>query len=53
MTRIRNEATPFGRHTDCATAPSDRPASDYTARIMPHGHGLQVPLETDGIHRQK
>jgi len=53
MTRIRNDATPSGRHTYCATVPSDRPASDYTARITPHGHGLQVPLESGGIRWQK
>jgi len=36
-----------------ATVSSARPATDYTALIMPHGDGLAVPLEAGWILWQK
>jgi starch phosphorylase len=36
-----------------ATVPASRPASDYTARIMPHCDGAGVPLETSQILWQR
>jgi glycogen phosphorylase len=36
-----------------ATVAADRPASDYTARIIPHFDGLAVPLEAGWITWQK
>jgi len=53
MTRVRTEEPSSGGHTYCATVPSARPATDYTARIMPHRPGLAVPLEDGWILWQK
>ena len=36
-----------------ATVPSARPASDYTARVMPHYDGVAVPLESARILWQR
>ncbi len=36
-----------------ATVPSARPASDYTARVMPHCDGVAVPLESARILWQR
>jgi starch phosphorylase len=36
-----------------ATVTAARPASDYTARIMPHHFGVAVPLEADRILWQR
>jgi starch phosphorylase len=32
---------------------STRPATDYTARVIPHRDGVAVPLEADTIHWQR
>jgi len=42
-----------GGHTYDAAISSDRPASDYTARILPSCDGLAVPLEAPWILWQK
>jgi len=44
---------PGGGHVYRATVAADRPASDYTARIIPHLDGLAVPLEAAWITWQK
>lgn len=36
-----------------ASAPSSRPASDYTARVIPHFEGASIPLEASQILWQK
>jgi starch phosphorylase len=36
-----------------ATASADRPAADYTARLLPHGDGVAVPLEDARILWQR
>jgi starch phosphorylase len=53
MTRVRTEEPSSGSHTYCATVSSARPATDYTARVMPHRPGLAVPLEDDWILWQR
>ena len=35
-----------------ATTDTVRPASDYTARVIPAREGVEVPLETNWIHWQ-
>jgi starch phosphorylase len=42
-----------GGYIFSATVSSSRPASDYTARIVPHCDGLAVPLEAGWILWQK
>jgi starch phosphorylase len=42
-----------GGHMYCATVPSDRPASDYTARITPLFDGQTAPLEAPWILWQR
>ena len=49
MTRVPTEMTATGSSTYCATVPSIRPSSDYTARIIPHRPNVSVPLEADWI----
>lgn len=51
--RVRAHEIDRGSHVYCATVPSTRPASDYTARIIPHRVGLSVPLEADWILWQR
>jgi len=53
MTRVRTKAPGAGGHTYCGTVSSARPATDYTARIMPHRIGVSVPLEASWIVWQK
>ncbi|MFZ3189026.1 MAG: hypothetical protein WA180_11220, partial [Candidatus Sulfotelmatobacter sp.] len=36
-----------------ANVPATRPPGDYTARAMPHGDGLSVPLEDSRILWQR
>ena len=42
-----------GCYVYCATVSSARPATDYTARMMPRGEGLAVPLEAGWIRWQR
>ncbi len=53
MTRVRTQEMDNGNHVYCATVPTVRPASDFTARITPHRIGLSVPLEDDWILWQR
>jgi starch phosphorylase len=53
MTRVRPLAEGVGGYAYRATVSSARPATDYTARIMPHCAGLAVPLEAGWILWQK
>ena len=53
MTRLRALPGEAGGYAYSATVTSARPATDYTARIMPRGDGLAVPLEAGWIFWQK
>jgi glycogen phosphorylase len=53
MARRRQLQGGAGGYVFGATVPAARPATDYTARIMPHCEGLSVPLEDDWLLWQK
>ncbi len=53
MKRVGNAATGNGGYLYAATVPAGRPASDYTARVIPSRPGVSVPLELDLILWQK
>jgi starch phosphorylase len=53
MTQLHPLPGEAGGFAYSATVSSARPASDYTARILPQGNGLAVPLETSCILWQK
>ncbi len=53
MTRVRPLAERTGGYLYSATVSSARPATEFTARIMPHCDGVAVPLEADCILWQK
>jgi starch phosphorylase len=53
MTRLRQLPGEAGGTIFSATVSSARPASDYTARIMPHFDGAALPLEAGWILWQK
>jgi starch phosphorylase len=49
MTRLGSTGVGTSGFTYSATVSSDRPAGDYTARMMPRCDGLSVPLEAGEI----
>lgn len=49
---VRGEATPDGVHY-AISVPADRPAGDYTARVIPARAGARVPLESRQILWQR
>ncbi len=53
MTRTRQLPGEAGGYVYSATISSVRPATDYTARVVPHCSGLAVPLEAGWILWQK
>jgi len=53
MTRIRELAGDAGGYAYRASVPAARPASDFTARIIPCRPGVNVPLETAEILWQR
>ncbi len=53
MKRVRQLAGASGGYTYGAIVPAARPATDYTARVIPHGPGVVVPLETAHILWQR
>jgi starch phosphorylase len=53
MTRLGPLANEKGGYSYSAIVSSARPASNFTARIMPHLDGLDVPLEASWILWQK
>ncbi len=53
MTRVRQLAGASGGYAYSATVPAARPATDYTARVIPHGPGVAVPLEAAHILWQR
>jgi glycogen phosphorylase len=53
MTRQQALAGSVGGYQYTAEVPADRPAGDYTPRIVPHCSGVNVPLEASQILWQK
>ena len=53
MTRVRQLAERHGGYAYAATVSSARPATDYTARIMPYHDSIAVRLEAGWILWQK
>ncbi|MDI1249254.1 MAG: alpha-glucan family phosphorylase [Lacunisphaera sp.] len=49
MTRVRDLVDASGGGVYRATVSANRPATDYTARLIPHCDGLSVPLEAGQI----
>jgi glycogen phosphorylase len=49
MKRVRPLVGAIHGHTYRATLPAARPATDYTARLIPHRDGVAVPLEAAHI----
>ena len=53
MKRVRPLVGAIGGYAYTATAPANRPASDYTARIIPQRDGIAAPLEASQILWQR
>jgi starch phosphorylase len=53
MTRVRRLEGADGGYAYRAQVPATRPATDYTARVIPHHDGVAVPLETARILWQR
>jgi starch phosphorylase len=53
MTRVRQSAGAGGEYMYHALVPASRPATDYTARVVPHHEGVAVPLEDARILWQR
>ena len=53
MKRLRQLVGAVGGYAYGATVSADRPASDYTARVIPHRDGVAVPLEAAQVLWQR
>jgi len=53
MTRIRPLVGAVNGYAYRAEVPASRPATDYTARVVPHCSGVMVPLEINRILWQR
>ncbi len=53
MTRVGRLEGPDGGYAYRALVPATRPATDYTARVVPHHEGVAVPLEAARILWQR
>ena len=53
MERVRPLAGAAGGYAYRASVPATRPATDYTARVIPHYTGVAVPLEATRILWQR
>ena len=53
MERVRQLVGPAGGFAYRATVPANRPAADYTARVIPHYDGVAIPLEDPRILWQR
>jgi glycogen phosphorylase len=53
MTRIRPLANASNGYVYGGQVPANRPAADYTPRILPHRDGARVPLEANQILWQR
>jgi starch phosphorylase len=49
----RPASSPSGGYVYALAVPDARPAADYTARVIPHGDGVSVPLEDGRILWQR
>ena len=49
MKRFRLMTGAAGGYVYSASVPADRPATDYTARVIPHYSGVAIPLEAAHI----
>jgi len=49
MKRFRPLTGAAGGYVYSASVPADRPATDYTARVIPHYSGVAIPLEAAHI----
>lgn len=52
MTRVGQSAGPSNGYAYRAQVPAARPATDYTARVIPYHDGVAVPLEEARIQWQ-
>jgi starch phosphorylase len=50
---VRHFADSVGSHVFNAAAPAARPATDYTARVLPFFEGVSLPLECNSILWQR
>jgi starch phosphorylase len=53
LKRVRQLAGAAGGYAYSAAVPAARPSADYTARLIPHGDGVAVPLEAAHILWQR
>ena len=53
MKRVRQLVGAVNGYVYSATVPATRPATDYTARVIPHCAGVAVPLEAAHILWQR
>jgi len=53
MERVRPSAGAGGGYVYRAQVPAIRPATDYTARLIPHRAGVAIPLEATAILWQR
>ncbi|MGO9510628.1 MAG: hypothetical protein ACLPXZ_26085 [Mycobacterium sp.] len=53
MKRVRQLAGASGGYVYSTVVPANRPATDYTARVIPHCEGVAVPLEDAHILWQR
>ena len=53
MKRVRQLAGASGGYVYSARVSATRPATDYTARVIPHCDGVAVPLEDARILWQR
>jgi starch phosphorylase len=53
MKRVRQPAGASGGYVYSRAVPAERPATDYTARVIPHCSGVAVPLEASRILWQR
>ncbi len=53
MTRVRQLVGTTNGYAYRGDVPATRPATDYTARLIPHREGVAVPLEAAQILWQR
>lgn len=53
MTQVRQLVGAINGYAYCAKVPAGRPATDYTARVIPHREDVAVPLEAARILWQR
>jgi len=53
MKRVRQLAGATGGYVYSGSVPATRPATDYTARVIPHCDGVAIPLEAERILWQR